>query len=429
MNTALPTAVREITREGLRARFVEVRRTTLDLCRPLQTEDYVIQSMEETSPPKWHLAHTTWFFEEFVLNPFQDGYRVHDTDYAYLFNSYYVSAGDRHPRNCRGLLSRPSVQELLIYRRAVDAHTAELIDATSDQDWDAVRNRIMLGLHHEQQHQELLLMDVKHNLSCNPLRPAYTELPPSTEPTQSSRMFVAYEPGAYHIGHDGDGFGFDNETPRHSIRLNGFRIGERCITNGQWLEFMAAGGYENPLLWLSDGWATVQREQWTSPLYWERDAQTWSHFTLGGMKPVDVDEPVVHVSFYEADAYARWRGARLPTEAEWEVAARNQPIDGNFLESGHLRPQPSNGDGDLQQMYGDVWEWTQSPYQPYPEFRPLGGGLGEYNGKFMINQVVQRGGSCLTPSSHIRPTYRNFFYPHQRWNTQGFRLAKDLRPQ
>ncbi len=429
MDTALTVAVPAMTRDSLRARYTEVRRTTLDLCKPLETEDYVIQSMDDASPPKWHLAHTTWFFETFLLGEYAPHYRPHHPDFAYLFNSYYVSAGDRHPRPRRGLLSRPTVEEILVYRRAVDADMLELIDAVSDDHWAAVRGRVVLGLNHEQQHQELLLMDLKHNLWCNPLRPAYTPLPAAAAGTASKRTFVTYEPGTYNIGHDGDGFAFDNETPRHEVRLGGFRIGARCVTNGEWLEFIEAGGYDDALLWLSDGWATAQREGWRAPLYWDRDESGWQQFTLGGMKAVDEREPVVHVSFYEADAFARWRNARLPTEAEWEIAARNQPIRGNFLESGALHPHPPDDARDLVQMYGDVWEWTQSPYQPYPEFRPLGGGLGEYNGKFMINQVVQRGGSCLTPQSHIRPTYRNFFYPHQRWNTQGVRLARDLRPQ
>jgi ergothioneine biosynthesis protein EgtB len=427
METGLATLTDEAPRAEVRARYRAVRFHSVSQCDPLEPEDFVIQSVEQTSPPKWHLAHTTWFFETFLLAEYARDHRPYDDAFGYLFNSYYESVGDRHPRPRRGLLSRPSTKIVMAYRRHVDDRMAELIETAPADAWPEIFARIELGLHHEQQHQELLLMDVKHNLSCNPLKPAY-RAPGEGDPVAAPKhRWVTYEPGLFHFGHDGDGFAFDNESPRIAVHMPGCRLGNRPITNGEYLEFVESGGYSNPEVWLSDGWATVQREGWHAPLYWENIDGQWHEFTLGGLRPLDLDRPVVHVSLFEANAYAYWRGKRLPTEFEWELAARNQPLTGNFVESGELHPLPAAGDRDLKQMYGDMWEHTQSPYAPYPGFRPLAGGLGEYNGKFMVNQLVLRGGSCLTPRSHIRPTYRNFFYPHQRWNTQGFRLADDLR--
>jgi ergothioneine biosynthesis protein EgtB len=413
------------SRDTVRERYDEVREQTLALCEPLQPEDFVIQSIEQTSPPKWHMGHTAWFFETFLLREYVDGYRVFHDAFPYMFNSYYISAGERHPRPRRGVLSRPSTDKVREYRAHVDEHMADLI-ATAGDAWRQVHFRIELGLHHEQQHQELLLMDVKHNLFCNPMYPAYCDEPELPATSAPKHRWVTYEPGTYHVGHDGDGFGYDNESPRHSVQLPGFRIGNRLVTNGEYLEFVEAGGYRDPMLWLSDGAAVVADRGWQAPLYWRKLGDAWHEFTLHGMRPLDLAQPVVHVSFYEADAYASWRGKRLPTEHEWEIAARNQPVKGNFLETSVLHPRPPDTDRDLQQMFGDVWEHTRSPYSPYPGFEPMAGGLGEYNGKFMCNQMVQRGGSCLTPESHIRASYRNFFYPHERWNTQGFRLADDL---
>jgi ergothioneine biosynthesis protein EgtB len=430
----------------LAARFRDIRAATTALCEPLSAEDQVIQAMPDVSPPKWHLAHTTWFFETFVLEPFAPGYEPHHPAYRCLFNSYYESVGAQHPRPRRGLLSRPSVAEILDYRQRIDSRVIELIGElpgglpgglpgdcsgrADDSDWPEIARRITIGLHHEQQHQELLLMDVKYNFWSNPLEPAYAAARNERSVPAPDLKWHQFTGGVVEIGHAGPGFCFDNETPRHRALVQPFRIASRCVTNGEYLEFMDAGGYQTAALWLSDGWAAVQEQGWRAPGYWKESDSGWQEFTLRGPRPVDPAEPVVHVSFYEADAFARWAGKRLPTELEWEVAARGQEVQGNFVESRRLHPAPASqasatGDAPAQ-MFGDAWEWTQSPYGAYPGYRPLPGALGEYNGKFMCNQLVLRGGSCLTPASHIRATYRNFFYPHQRWNTQGLRLAADL---
>jgi ergothioneine biosynthesis protein EgtB len=416
-------------RRALAARYVEVRARTRELCRPLAAEDYVVQSMADTSPAKWHLAHVTWFFENFLLAPFLRDYEPYHPRYGYLFNSYYETVGKFFPRAQRGLLSRPTVEEILGYREHVDERMHELLDCTSDGDWREVAARITLGLHHEQQHQELILTDVKHLYACNPLRPAYREGTPAPRGEAASAPgWSSWPAGVYEIGHDGNGFAFDNEGPRHRVYLNAFRLGGAPVTNAEYLEFMDAGGYANPVLWLSQGWQAVREKGWQAPLYWERSGEhsggAWHAMTLAGLRRVDGREPVCHVSYFEADAYARWRGRRLPTEAEWEVVGRGLPVSGNFYESGHLHPAAARDGLQPAQMYGDVWEWTQSAYSPYPGYRPPAGALGEYNGKFMSGQYVLRGGSCVSPAGHVRATYRNFFYPADRWQFTGIRLAE-----
>jgi ergothioneine biosynthesis protein EgtB len=406
-----------------------VRAFTESLCAPLATEDYVVQSMPDVSPTKWHLAHTTWFFETFVLVPHAPGYRPYHPDYAFLFNSYYVQAGERHCRAQRGYISRPTVAEVFEYRHHVDAAMHVMLEHAEHGSSDVARV-VEIGLNHEQQHQELVLTDIKHVLSVNPLRPAYREdtggghdagVAHSAAPV----AWVEFAGGLHSIGHDGDGFAYDNEGPRHRVWLEPFALAARLVTNAEYTAFMDDGGYQRPELWLSLGWATVQEHGWTEPFYWEQRDGEWWHCTLGGMRRVAPDEPVCHVSYFEADAFARWAGARLPTEAEWEVAAANVPVAGNFADGAALRPLPAQrGATGLQQLYGDVWEWTQSQYSPYPGYQPPAGALGEYNGKFMCNQFVLRGGSCATPPGHVRATYRNFFPPDATWQFTGLRLAR-----
>jgi ergothioneine biosynthesis protein EgtB len=394
------------------------------------TEDYVIQAMPDVSPPKWHLAHTSWFFETFILAAASPKYRSPHSSYAYLFNSYYVAAGERHCRPKRGLLSRPTVEEIYRYRAFVGQHMVDFLECLRGEEVKRWLPVIELGLHHEQQHQELLLTDVKYNFASNPLRPAYAISDvPNREPTASPLRWVSFPEGVCWIGHDGHGFGFDNEFPRHRSFVERFELASRLVTNGEYLGFMADGGYERPDLWLSIGWDTAQREGWQSPLYWERQDGAWWTMTLAGMQPVREAEPVCHVSYYEAEAYARWAGTRLPTEAEWEVAAKPLTITGNFVEDQSFHPVPArliDTDVPLTQMFGDVWEWTQSHYSPYPGYTAPEGALGEYNGKFMANQFVLRGGSCATSISHIRPTYRNFFPADARWQFTGIRLARRI---
>jgi ergothioneine biosynthesis protein EgtB len=405
--------------ETLSTRFSRIRSTTVDLCRHLQPEDFVVQSMSDVSPAKWHLAHVTWFFERFVIMPRASNYRPFDDQYDYLFNSYYYTAGEMHDRPKRGLLTRPTVNEILKYREYVDAAMQELLVAEND-DAD-IASLVTLGLNHEQQHQELLLTDIKHVFSRNPLKPcANPELaiPRNGEPQPYS--FKNGKSGISEIGASGSAFCFDNETPRHPTLLHAHRIGSRLITNGEYLEFIRDGAYSKPALWLADGWKTINERGWNRPLYWTKDLS--GEFTLGGMRELSVNLPVTHISYYEADAFARWAGARLPTEAEWEVAARNNPLKGNFMEAAYWHPAAANGD---TQFFGDVWEWTSSSYGPYPGFKPLAGTLGEYNGKFMCNQMTVRGGSCVTSEEHIRASYRSFFYPDARWQFLGIRLAKD----
>jgi len=407
----------------MRASYRAVRRATEALCAPLVAEDYVVQAMPDVSPAKWHLAHTTWFFETFVLVPYVSGYEPLDARYHHLFNSYYESVGRPFPRPARGHLSRPTVAEVYAYRAHVDKAMSTLLegDPGGRSDLDAI---VELGLNHEQQHQELIVTDVKYNLGINPLAPAYQTGAIPRARRSPALTFVDVAGGRVAIGHDGAGFAFDNERPRHDVWLKPYRLASRLVTNGEYMEFMEAGGYGRPELWLSDGWATVQAQGWEAPLYWQRADGEWRSFTLAGVDAVDEHAPVVHVSYYEADAYARWREARLPTEAEWEHAARDRAVTGNFVESGILHPVTAD-DAELAQLFGDAWEWTQSAYAPYPGFRPLPGAVGEYNGKFMVSQLVLRGGSCATPQSHVRATYRNFFPPGARWQFTGIRLAGD----
>ncbi len=407
---AAPAAASDIA--GL---FDATRARTGALAAPLAPEDTVLQSMEDASPVKWHLAHTTWFFEEFVLRPHAPGYRSPDDRFAFLFNSYYVQAGPRHARDRRGLVSRPGLDAVRAYRAHVDDAVARLLGRGDA----AVLDLVELGCHHEMQHQELLVTDLLHGLSYNPLLPAYRDPEPMALAAETAQGFTAHPGGKTEIGHDGQGFAYDCEGPRHTTWLHPFEMADRPVSNRDWIAFIEDGGYDRQPLWLMDGWAARQREGWEAPLYWWRQDDAWWTYTLRGPQPVNLDAPVVHVSYYEADAYARWAGARLPTEAEHEVAFRDRPIAGNFLDDGPLRPLPGGG------PWGDVWEWTASPFTPYPGFRPPEGAIGEYNGKFMVNQIVLRGGSCATPRAQMRPTYRTFFYPHQRWQMLGLRLARE----
>ncbi|MEX2488810.1 MAG: ergothioneine biosynthesis protein EgtB [Pseudomonadales bacterium] len=419
------------SRESLGSSYLAVRQQSLDICEPLEIEDYLVQPMDDASPPKWHLAHVTWFFETFLLKPFVRGYQVYDDAYEVLFNSYYNGVGEQYPRSKRGLLSRPTLDEVLEYRRHVDEHMLRLIDSDIDQDQQF---RIALGLHHEQQHQELLFTDIKYNLGNNPLCPPYRSNGADNNYRQTSQPlnFVEYEGGIFKIGVPTDSisglnFAFDNESPRHDILVRDFAISDRLITNGEFLEFIEDGGYQRPELWLSDAWSMLKArsdENIPSPLYWFKKDSEWFEYTLDGVERLAMNKPVCHVSGYEAEAFASWKGMRLPTEQEWEVMAGDADVVGNFVDSGALHPEPvSFPDKGVRQVFGDVWEWTQSSYGPYPGFKPFAGALGEYNGKFMANQLVLRGGSCVTPASHIRRTYRNFFYPEDCWQFTGIRLA------
>lgn len=405
---------------SLLTRYQQVRQVSEWICQPLEIEDYVIQSMPDVSPPKWHLAHTTWFFETFVLVPHLPNYQVFHPQFGYLFNSYYEAVGARHPRHQRGMLSRPTVAEVYSYRAYIDRSMAILLATTAAD--PQISSLIALGLHHEQQHQELLLTDIKHILALNPLLPAYrSDLVRHSQPQARTCQWLEYAGGVHEIGHADRSFAFDNESPRHKTYLNDYKLANRLVTNGEYLEFIQAGGYQQAKYWLAEGWLTVQSQQWQAPLYWEQiDAEWWS-MTLSGLSKVDENEPVCHVSFFEADAYASWRGQRLPTEAEWEVGVANLPLAGNLLERDRLHPAPAEADN--YQFFGDVWEWTQSAYLPYPGFGIAEGAIGEYNGKFMCNQMVLRGGSCVTSHDHLRPTYRNFFPTAARWQFTGIRLA------
>jgi len=403
--------------------YLEVRRRFEVLCKPLAVDDYQVQSVLETSPPKWHLAHVTWFFETFLLKPFLPGYRALDARYERLFNSYYNTVGPFHPRAQRHTLSRPTVDEVYAYRAHVDGHMDDLIADCAPVHQATLSQRLTLGLNHEQQHQELLLMDVKRNFFANPMYPVYRDVPREDRAAPALR-WLEFPGGIREIGYAGGVFCFDNEQPRHKVFLRDFRLASRPTTNGEYLEFVDAGGYARPELWLADGWTAVNERAWHAPLYWINADDGWHEMTLSGLRALDPAQPVCHLSYYEADAYARWREARLPTEAEWEAAAGGEALAGNFVESGLYHPRAAE-DANDHQWYGDVWEWTSSAYSPYPGYRPLEGSLGEYNGKFMANQYVLRGGCCATPRSHMRATYRNFFYPHDRWPFTGIRLAAD----
>ena len=416
------------TTSGLSSDYAAVRATTERLAAPLSAEDQTVQSMPDVSPTKWHRAHVTWFFETFVLAPHLRGYRPYNDAFAYIFNSYYEALGDRHPRPERGLISRPGIAEVACYREFVDQAMGSLLHGEVEA---GVTELITLGLHHEQQHQELLLMDIKNVLSRNPLRPAY-KAPVGAGAGNDDRSavpkagWIEHEGGVAEIGHAGRGFGFDNEFPRHRVFLSPFALADRPVTCGEWMSFMEDGGYNRPEFWLSDGWSVVMNQGWQSPLYWFCEPELpgqWQQFTLSGTRPIDPDEPVCHVSYYEADAFAHWTGMRLPTEEEWETVATPLAEGDNFLggsESPHPRPAVSTN-----ALLGDVWEWTSSAYTPYPGFRAAPGAVGEYNGKFMVSQYVLRGGCCATPPGHVRATYRNFFPPGARWAFSGVRLARD----
>jgi ergothioneine biosynthesis protein EgtB len=429
MTTPAPAAT-------LEERYRDVRAQTEFLAAPLSPEDQTVQSMADVSPTKWHRAHTSWFFETFLLHPGLPGYELYDPAYGYLFNSYYEALGSRHPRPERGVISRPGASEVGVYRAHVDEGMAILLDAPLSAERAFV---VELGIHHEQQHQELMLMDAKHVLSRNPLQPAYRPSPAepapaepaSAEPASVPAGWIEHPGGLAEIGQRGPGFAFDNESPRHRVSLEPFALRRDLVTCGEWADFIADGGYGHPELWLSDGWAAVQSQGWEAPLYWSGRRGEWQLFTLHGPRPMREEEPVVHVSYYEADAFARWAGARLPTEAEWEVLcmAEAVPFEGAGTGSGLLRAGDrgavlhprATGRG----LMGQVWQWTSSAYSPYPGFRPAPGAVGEYNGKFMVNQMVLRGGCCVTPAGHVRPTYRNFFPPASRWAFSGLRLAAD----
>ncbi len=412
----------------LSKRYKETRDFTEFLCKPLVTEDYIIQSIPDVSPTKWHLAHTSWFFETFVLKTGLKDYKPLNPIYAYLFNSYYVLAGERFTRAKRGLLSRPAVSEVYEYRKYIDEHIMNFIHKANEDELKEFAPIIEIGINHEQQHQELILTDIKHVFSINPLYPVYSTKEVSPIENVSQTEWIEFTEGIYDIGFNGKGFSYDNETPRHKEFLNSYKLSSRLVTNREYLAFMEAKGYETPELWLSDGWAMVENEKWNSPLYWTKIDEEWWNYKLRGFHKVDLNEPVCHISFYEADAFARWAGARIPTEEEWEIASSEAEQIGNFVEDGFYHPVPvdnSKKNSPLKQMFGDVWEWTRSSYSPYPGYKTLPGALGEYNGKFMSSQMVLRGGSCATSSSHIRKTYRNFFPPNARWQFMGIRLAKD----
>jgi ergothioneine biosynthesis protein EgtB len=412
-------------RDALGASLFETRKLSVDLVAPLSAEDMTVQAMDDASPTKWHLAHTTWFFETFVLAPHLPGYALFDETFGYCFNSYYESVGARHARPKRGLLTRPSLERVMDYRAHVDLALARLVakQDAARADWAGL---LEIGLNHEQQHQELMLTDILCLFAANPVKPAYRRAQPEAGRLKVAPLrWIDFPGGVHRIGDEGDGFAWDNERPCHEALIAPFRLADRLTTNGEWLEFISDGGYETASLWLSDGWAAVNDGSWRAPLYWEMRDGAWFEMTLFGVRPLRLDAPVSHVSYYEADAFARWVGKRLPTEFEWEVAASAAPLAGNFLGDA-LRPLPcDDGSGALRQMFGDVWEWTQSAYLPYPGYRPPQGALGEYNGKFMVNQHVLRGGSCVTPPGHMRVSYRNFFYPHQRWQFTGLRLASE----
>lgn len=403
-------------------RYVAVRRMSRKLCLPLTVEDHSLQAMPDTSPAKWHLAHTTWFFETLILSENVPAYRPFHPAFRNLFNSYYNVIGDRPSRTLRHTLSRPGLDQVHAYRDYVDDAMGKLLEGELEP---SVQELVVLGLNHEQQHQELIVTDVKNGLWCNPLKPAYREgaqKVPDGGITESL-SWPSFGGGISEVGFEGEGFSFDNECPRHQALLEPFRLASRLVTNAEYLDFMRDGGYSNAQLWLSDGWDTVRTSQWNAPLYWQEGAGEWWTYTMEGMKPVALNEPVCHVSYYEADAFAHWAGARLATEFEWETAAASVPVSGNFIESDTFHPCAADPAQPLAQMFGDAWEWTASAYMPYPGFKPAAGAVGEYNGKFMCNQMVLRGGSCATPRSHIRRSYRNFFPPHARWQFTGIRLA------
>ena len=414
---------------SIESRLFQTRRLSLELAEPLSAEDMTVQAMDDASPTKWHLAHVTWFFETFILSKHLPGYQTFDASFNYCFNSYYESQGPRQPRPRRGVLTRPSSERVRAYRAHVDDALAKLfargISATSP-----IARLVEVGINHEQQHQELLLTDILALFAANPLRPAYRQGQGDVNSTPPEAVgWLEFSGGIAKIGHDGKGYAWDNEMPRHDALIHPFQLADRLVTNAEWLQFMTDGGYRTPSLWLADGWGLCNRDGWQAPLYWQQQDDAWFAMSLHGLRAIEPAAPVAHVSYYEADAFARWAGKRLPTEFEWELAAQGLPVVGNTLATKAWRPLPADGSarhGAPRQMFGDVWEWTQSAYLPYPGYRPLTGALGEYNGKFMVSQQVLRGGSCATPEGHTRATYRNFFYPHQRWQFMGLRLASEI---
>ncbi|EAU40611.1 hypothetical protein FP2506_02754 [Fulvimarina pelagi HTCC2506] len=416
---------RQATPAELTERYESVRRASNGLGANLSDADATVQSMPDASPAKWHLAHTTWFFETMILRERDPGYRPFDDTYNFLFNSYYESVGERQPRPKRGMVTRPALDEVMAYREYVDEAMSRLLEDGPSED---VVELIELGCHHEQQHQELLLTDILHLFAQSPLKPAFKDPQPLAVEVRDAApvSFETFDGGIVDIGHQGEGFAFDCEGPRHRALLEPYKLADRLVTNGEFIEFIEEGGYRDPLLWLSSGWADILENGWEMPFYWEkRDGEYWS-MTLRGFQPVDRSAPVTHLSYFEADAFAAWAGKRLPSEAEWENATKGLSMDGNYVDSGRLRPRPASVEGDgLRQMFGDCWEWTRSAFSAYPGFRPVEGAVGEYNGKFMCGQFVLRGGSCVTPPNHIRPTYRNFFPPNARWQFSGLRLAED----
>lgn len=412
--------------------FKSIRYLTEELCKPLETEDYVVQTIGDVSPPKWHLGHTSWFFETFILQKFKPNYNLFNDTFNFIFNSYYESIGHRVKREKRGILSRPTVKEVYEYRKYINDQIIELIETTNDEIQIQIANIVELGLNHEQQHQELLLTDIKNIFACNLLKPVYSKS--NSVPALLSKLtkseYIAFEEGIYKVGHNGNSFAFDNESPRHKVFIKGFILQNRLVTNGEYLEFIEDGGYFDHRLWLSDGWEIVHHENWTCPLYWEKRDNKWFNMTLSGMQKLNLYEPVCHISYYEADAYSKWSNKRLPTEWEWEVAASvftGENKNDNFLENKYFHPIPlQKSERKLQQMFGNVWEWTQSAYLAYPGYNQPNGVFGEYNGKFMSNQMVLRGGSCVTPINHIRVSYRNFLQCDKRWQFTGLRLAADV---
>ena len=424
-------ALAHVEPDTVAARFERIRAATLALTRPLEAEDMQVQSMADVSPMKWHLGHTTWFFETFVLEPLT-GHTPFHPRYREIFNSYYQQVGARHPRPERGMLTRPRLRDVLAYRQHVDEHLGTILRDDPQQLGAERLALVEIGLHHEQQHQELMLMDIKHVLGSNPLDPSYR---PEAAPSSGEAAPLHWHRvrgGLVEIGHEGRGFGYDNEFPRHRAFVEDVDLASRPVTNRELLEFVEDDGYTTPTLWLSDAWDHMQSEDpWTCPMYWEQRDGQWMQFTMHGLEPLRLDDPATHLSYYEADALARWTGYRLPTESEWENAARDLPVRGNFVEDEQWHPRPYDGDADDTaqgpvQMFGDVWEWTQSHYSPYPGFRAPEGAVGEYNGKFMVNQFVLRGGCWATPRDHVRATYRNFFHPWTRWHFGGVRLVRDV---
>lgn len=422
-------------REALTAKFQRTRTQTERLTKPLAMEDFIPQPITDVSPPRWHLAHSTWFFEKFILEPFEPGYKLHHPTYNLLFNSYYLQAGDRWQRAKRGHLTRPTVNEIFTYREAVNERLSHLLELADDNTWEKIKPILNLGINHEQQHQELLIYDLKYILCNNPMEPVYNTLNPeaidntSTDLPNNYHEFLSVEGGVYSVGHQNpEHFAYDNEEPAHEVLLPSFTLRRGLVTNAEVAEFISDGGYQKATLWLDDAWSWLQQEELSAPLYWHKVDGDWHEMTLNGLRPLNPNAPVTHISFYEAEAFATWAGYRLPTEFEWEVAAQKIPMapaSGNFQEQEVFHPIPPQSLGDdIYQLMGDVWEWTYSAYLPYPGFKVVEGALGEYNGKFMINQMVLRGGSCATPKDHIRHTYRNFFHPDKRWIFSGIRLAK-----